>query len=112
MHSVLEGFRHRRFEVSRSLLISCSPTEAYPSLHHIFGMTTTSTPHHLFTSTTVHRHCQSQDIINSSRTKNLYFRTKNPPLHLFKVSSDFATHPITLLLEILGGRIWASPQSP
>src|SRR6218665_1771027 len=38
----------------RSLLISCSPTEPYPSLHQVFGMTYTSrTPHHFFTSTTV-----------------------------------------------------------
>src|SRR6218665_3709603 len=35
-------------------LISYSPTEQYPSLHHVFGMTyTTRTPHHLFVSTTV-----------------------------------------------------------
>src|SRR6218665_697728 len=42
-------------------------------------------------------------------TKNLYFR-KIPPLHLFLVSSYFATHPTTLLLEILGGRMhWPPP---
>src|SRR6218665_1778117 len=29
----------------------------------------------------------------------------NPSRHLFSVSSYFATHPITLLLEILGGRM-------
>ena len=45
----------------RSLLISCSPTEPYPSLHHVFGMT-----YHLNSAPFLylhHRHCQSQDII-------------------------------------------------
>src|SRR6218665_2618837 len=45
----------------RSLLISCSPTEPYPSLHHVFGM-----PSHLNSAPFLslhHRHCKSQDII-------------------------------------------------
>src|SRR6218665_1185376 len=40
----------------RSLLISCSPTEPYPSLHHVFGMT-----YHLNSAPFLylhHRHCQ------------------------------------------------------
>src|SRR6218665_3433897 len=44
-----------------SLLISCSPTEPYPSLHLVFGMT-----YHLNSAPFLylhHRHCQSQDII-------------------------------------------------
>src|SRR6218665_797944 len=46
---------------SWSLLISCSPTEPYPSLHLVFGMT-----YHLNSAPFLylhHRHCQSQDII-------------------------------------------------
>jgi len=35
-------------------------------------------------------------------TKNLYFRTKNSFITPFLLSSYFHTHPITLLLEILG----------
>src|SRR6218665_2984134 len=45
----------------RSLLISCSPTEPFPSLHHVFGMT-----YHLNSAPFPylhHRYCQSQDII-------------------------------------------------
>src|SRR6218665_676879 len=43
----------------RSLLISCSPTESYPSLHHVFGMT-----YHLNSAPFLylHHHCQSQHI--------------------------------------------------
>jgi len=37
----------------RSLLISCSPTEPYPSLHHVFRWSTTWTLCLLFTSTTI-----------------------------------------------------------
>src|SRR6218665_3904024 len=37
--------------------------------------------------------------------KNLYFRTKHSFMTPFPVSSYFAKHPITLLLEILGGRM-------
>src|SRR6218665_3006695 len=36
-------------------------------------------------------------------TKILYFRTINSSMTPFLVSSYFATHPITLLLEIFGG---------
>src|SRR6218665_2530866 len=45
------------FSTPRSLLISCSPTEPYPSLHHVFGMTY----HQNFTPFLClhHRHCQS-----------------------------------------------------
>ena len=46
-----------------------------------------------------------------SLIKRIYFRAKNPPLPLFKVSSYFDTHAITLLLEIFGGRIHG-PSSP
>jgi len=45
----------------RSVLISCSPTELYPPLHHIFGIT-----YHLDSAPFLHLHhcrCQSQDII-------------------------------------------------
>ena len=36
------------------------------------------------------------------------FQNKNSPLRLFLVSSYFASHPITVLIEILGGRnAWA-----
>src|SRR6218665_204505 len=45
----------------QSLLISSSPTEPYPSLHHVFGMT-----YHLNSAPFLylhHRLCQSQDII-------------------------------------------------
>ena len=48
------------FSIARSLLISCSPTEPYPSLHHVFGMT-----YHLNFAPFLylhHRHCQSQHI--------------------------------------------------
>src|SRR6218665_959767 len=41
--------------------------------------------------------------------KNLYFINKFPTLHIFLVSWYFATHPITLLLEILGTIAWAVP---
>src|SRR6218665_1162952 len=44
----------------QSLLISCSPTEPYPSLHHVFGVT-----YHLNFAPFLylhHRHCQSKDI--------------------------------------------------
>jgi len=44
-----------------SLLISCSPTEPYPSLHNVFGMT-----YHLNCAPFLRlhrRHCQSQDIV-------------------------------------------------
>ena len=47
----------------RSLLISCSPTEPNPSLHHVFGMTYM---YHLNSAPFLylhHRHCKSQDII-------------------------------------------------
>src|SRR6218665_4136427 len=44
-------------------------------------------------------------------TKNLYFRTKHSFVTPFSLSSYFHTHPITLLLEILGGRMHEpSPQ--
>src|SRR6218665_3819329 len=45
----------------RSLLISCSPTEPFPSLNHIFGMTCHLNPSPL--PYLHHCHCQSQDII-------------------------------------------------
>jgi len=45
----------------RSLLISCSPAEPYPSLHHVFGMT--FCPNYAPFLYLYHRHCQSQDII-------------------------------------------------
>src|SRR6218665_4048398 len=38
-------------------------------------------------------------------TKNLYFRTKHSFMTPFLVSSYFTTHPITVLLQILGGRM-------
>jgi len=44
-----------------SLLISCSPIETYPSLHHVSGMT-----YHMNSAPFLylhHRHFQSQDII-------------------------------------------------
>ena|SRR6218665_1820265 len=44
---------HHPFSTPRSLLISCSLTEPYPSLHHIFGMTYHLNHHHFFTSTAV-----------------------------------------------------------
>jgi len=37
--------------------------------------------------------------------KNLYFRTNNFFMIIFLLSSYFHMHPITLLLEILGGRM-------
>src|SRR6218665_3492196 len=37
--------------------------------------------------------------------KNLYFLTKHSFMTTFLVGSYFATHPITLLLKILGGRM-------
>src|SRR6218665_2159551 len=45
----------------RSLLISCSPVEPYPSLHHVFGMT--YHPNSTLFLYIHYRHCQSQDII-------------------------------------------------
>ena len=49
------------FSAPRSLLILCSPTEPYPSLHHVFRMT-----YHLNSALFLyfhHHHCQSQDNI-------------------------------------------------
>src|SRR6218665_2687585 len=46
----------------RGRYCSCSPTEPYPSLHHVFGMTI----YHLNSASFLylhHRHCKSQDII-------------------------------------------------
>src|SRR6218665_1199746 len=44
--------------------------------------------------------------------KTLYFRTKHSFMTPFLVSSYFATHPITRLLKILGGRMHGpSPSS-
>src|SRR6218665_3122472 len=42
-------------------------------------------------------------------TKNLYFRTQNSFMTPFLLSSYFHTHPLTLLLEILGERMHGHP---
>ena len=80
----------------RSLLISCSPTEPYPWLHHAFGMT-----YHLNSAPFLYlqrRHCRSQDIIFS---RLLYPSPRafhsNLKCHLFKHSypdpSDHSPSP-------------------
>jgi len=84
------------FSAPRSLLILCSPTEPYPSLHHVFGMT-----YHLNSALFLylhHHHCQSQDIIF---IRLLYPSLPNPQAflsklkcHLFKSSyPDSSDHP-------------------
>src|SRR6218665_2181686 len=61
LHSII--ILSHPFSTPRSLPISCSPTEPYRSLHHVFGMT-----YHLNSAPFLyphHRHCQSQDIYPS-----------------------------------------------
>src|SRR6218665_3825113 len=76
----------------RSLLISCSPTEPYPPLHHVFGMT-----YHLNSAPFLylhHRHCQSQDIrLLYPSPRAFHSKLK---CHLFKHSySDPSDHSLS-----------------
>src|SRR6218665_357730 len=55
--ALLDHYPVSPFLDPRSLLISCSATEPYPSLNHVFGMNSAS---FLYLH---HRRCQSQHII-------------------------------------------------
>src|SRR6218665_3033564 len=76
---------------SRSLLISSSPAEPYPSLHHVFGMT-----NHLNSAPFLylhHRHCHSQDI-------GLLYPSPSGLSLKIKMSSNTHT-PTHLIIHIL-----------
>ena len=90
--STVSDLRELEWSESRLLLISCSQTETYPSLHHVFRMTCHLNSARLFTSIIFITNHKLSSASGSSIHQPFWFPLKIK-CHLFKISHPGSSDP-------------------